>query len=186
MAYTVLAKELDVTNGAPGYTVIDLTNRVPFNFTAGPRRGADEFLPVQCDDTFFLVTTPPRDTNFLASIHFELYNLTGNGDLTVQSNALPLAPPFFQSSQQPGRAAEFIYIRTNSVLTNLVAHWYLGVPNHETNPINFTILAVMDTNICLSGVSRRGGAGGDARWRALVSDVYHVINLNDSGPWQFA
>ena len=79
-------------------------------------------------------------------IRFELYNLTGNGDLTVQTNAPPFAPPFFQSSQQPGLAPELIFIRTNSALTNLAADWYLGVPNNETHLINYTIIAEIDTN----------------------------------------
>jgi subtilisin-like proprotein convertase family protein len=172
--YTVLAKELDT----PQPTVIDLTNNVPFTFTAGPGAALTNFFR-------FTVT------NFPPSIHFELYNLTGNGDLTVQTNALPLAPPFFQSSQQPGVTPEFISILTNSAqtnlsttaLTNLNVQWYLGVPNHEIRQITYTILASLDTNSVFPAFPGAEGAGaGSVGGRyGLTNTVYHVVNLNDSG-----
>ena len=88
----------------------------------------------------------------------------------MQTNAPPFGPPFFQTSQQPGRSPELIFMATNSalsgltngVLTNLNAQWYLGVPNHETNLITYTIVAALDTNGYFPAFPGAGGAGGGA------------------------
>lgn len=178
--YTVLAKELDT----PSPTIIELTNGVPFNFSAGPGAALTNFF-------HFAVTNSPP------SVHFELYNLSGNGDLTVQTNALPLAPPFFQSSQLPGTLPEFISISTNyaqtnlntTALTNLALDWYLGVPNRSTNLISYTILALIDTNSVFpafpgaegAGAGSLGGGSLPSRNGGITNTVYHVINVNDSG-----
>jgi subtilisin-like proprotein convertase family protein len=175
--YTVLAKELDVTNGAGGCTVIDLTNGVPVNFTAGPGAALTNFFR-------FSVANNPALTN-APGLRFELYNLSGNGDLTVQTDAPPFAPPFFQSSQEPGTVPELIYIRTNSALTNLAADWYLGVPDNETVPIHFTIEAVIDTNAyfpAFPGATGSGGGAVGAGHAGTPGTVYHVTSTADSGP----
>jgi len=173
--YTVLAKELDATNAMIGYDIIDLTNGVPFNFTSGPGAALTNFFRFTVTNTITSTVT-----NYVGSIRFELYNLSGNGDLTVQSNAPPFAPPFFQSSRQPGLDAELIYVRTNSALTNLAADWYLGVPDNETTNITYTILAVIDTNNVFAAFPGAEGAGAGALG-GRGGDVYHVVNLNDDG-----
>ena len=81
MNYAILAKELDA-NAAADTTIVDLTNGVPFNFTAGPGAALTNFFR-------FSITNNPSLTN-AAGVRFELYDLTGNGDLTLQTNA----PPF--------------------------------------------------------------------------------------------
>jgi subtilisin-like proprotein convertase family protein len=166
--YAVLAKEL--TN-AP--QVINLANRVPLVYTAGPGAALTNFFK-------FSVTNFPISAVTNLGIHFELFNQTGNGDLTVQTNFLPLAPPFFQSSRLPSKNAEIIFIRTNSALTNLNMDWYLGVPNNETNPITFTILAEIDTNGFVSFPAAEG-AGSFTRGGSFSNNVYHVTHLGDSG-----
>jgi subtilisin-like proprotein convertase family protein len=179
--YSVLAQELDLNPASvinTNVTYVPLVNGVPLDFTAGPGAALTNFF------TFIVTNTV---TNVPGSIHFELYNLTGNGDLTVQSNAAPFAPPFFQSSQQPGLLPEFIQIQTNSVLTNLTATWYLGVPNKTTNLIHFTIVAVIDTNSVFPAFPGAAGAAGGTAGASFRNGfgtnnfVYHVTSTNDDG-----
>ena len=174
--YTVLAKEL-ATNAAPSMIVIPLTNNIPFTFTnEGPGAALTNFF-------LFDPTNNPALTNAMG-IRFEVYDMTGNGDLTVQTNLEPFAAPFFQSSRQPGTIPEYILIQTNSALTNLNATWFLGVPNYETNPINFTIIAEIETNGVFPAFPGAQGAGaGTTGGGGLLNtniQVYHVFNLNDS------
>jgi subtilisin-like proprotein convertase family protein len=173
--YTVLAKELD-SNAPPA--IIDLTNAAPFSFTAGPGAALTNFFR-------FHVTNSAT-----MGLRFQLYNLTGNGDLTVQTNALPLAPPFFESSQNVGRNPEMILIFTNSAVTNLAADWYLGVPNHELTNISYTIVAAVDTNgyfPAFPGAQGMGGGAAGAGGSPVLyghgtnGTVYHVTSLADDG-----
>ncbi len=188
--YSVLAQELDLNpasvTSSNTLTLIQLTNGVPFDYTAGPGAALTNFFYFNVTNAV-AITNGVTVTNYVGSIHFELYNLTGNGDLTVQTNAPPFAPPFFQSSAEPGTVPEFIEIHTNSALTNLQATWYLGVPNQTTNLIHFTIFAVIDTNNVFPAFPGAEGAGAGAlggSWRngSTNNTVYHVVNLNDSGP----
>ena len=180
--YAILAKELDPQLSPPVPNIINLTNNVPFNYTAGPGAALTNFFK-------FTVTNTINSsvTNIVGAIHFELYYMSGDGDLTVATNVPPLAPPFFQSSQQPGLTPEVIYVHTNSTLTNLTADWYLGVPNHETNNISFTILAGIETNLVFPAFpNAQGGQGAQGAGAGSLGgrggSVYHVFNLNDDGP----
>lgn len=168
--YAVLAKELD----PPAPTVISLVNRVPLNFTAGPGVPLTNFFK-------FSVTNFPITAVTNLGLHFELYNQSGDGDLIVQTNRLPLSPPFFQTSRLPGNSAEIVFVRTNTALTNLNVDWYLGVANNETNPISYTILAQIDTN-GFPAFPTAEGAGAYTRGGSLATNVYHVTTLFDSGP----
>jgi subtilisin-like proprotein convertase family protein/sugar lactone lactonase YvrE len=188
--YSVLAQELDVNPASvinPSVAYIPLTNGVPLDWTAPPGAALTNFFTFVVTNTV-TISNGVLVTNIPGSIHFELYGMTGNGDLTVQTNAAPFAPPFFQSSQQPGLLPEYIRIQTNSALTNLTATWYLGVPNMTTNLINYTILAVIDTNSVFPAFPGAEGAGAGTAGASFRNGfgtnntVYHVFNLNDSGP----
>jgi subtilisin-like proprotein convertase family protein len=173
--YTVLAKELDVTNSVTNsLSVIELTNGVPFNWTAGPGAALTNFF-------HFAVTNMVVHGVTNQGIRFELYNLSGNGDLIVQTNALPLALPFFQTSQNPGRSSEMIFVATNSALTNLAADWYLGVPDLESASISYTIIAEIVTNNYFPAFPGAAGAGGGSVG-GRFGDIYHVTTNSDSGP----
>src|SRR5205085_4477234 len=105
--------------------------------------------------------------------------------------------PFFQSSTQPGQIPELIFIQTNSSLTNLATTYYLGVPNHETNAIGYTIFAIVDTNLVFpafpttasapgaegagAGAAGGGRLGLGSPGSPITNTVYHVVSLNDSG-----
>jgi subtilisin-like proprotein convertase family protein len=184
--YTVLAKELDLPLPTPtlqtsNMTLVQLTNGVPLDFTSGPGAALTNFF-------YFIVTNnvAPGMTN-VGSIRFELYNETGNGGLTVQTNIPPFAPPFFQSSDEPGTLPNFIQVQTNSALTNLNATWYLGVPNNTTNVINYTIVAVIDTNNVFPAFPGAQGAGAGALGASIRNGfstnntVYHVFKTTDDG-----
>ena len=173
ITYSVLAKELDLTNGVPN--IFYLTNGVPFTWTAGPGAALTNFFCF-------------RGSNFISNgvtnymgVRFETYNQTGNGDLTLQTNAPPYAAPFFQSSQNPDLQPELIIVQTNSALTNLAADWYLGVPNNEVTNITFTILATIETNLYFPAFPGAQGAG-EAAIGGRFGTVYHVTTLADSGP----
>ncbi len=173
--YSVLAKELDYTSGpiTNSISIIPLTNGVPFNYTAVPGAALTNF--------FVFHATNSTPTNLIQGVRFEVYNLTGNGDLVVQTNALPLSPPFFQTSQNPRRSPELVLVYTNSALTNLAADWYLGVPNNEITNINYTIVAVIETNSYFPAFPGAAGAGGGAVG-GRFGTVYHVTTTADSGP----
>jgi subtilisin-like proprotein convertase family protein len=180
--YSILAKEL-ATNSPPTVLVIPLTNNVPYTFT-------NEDAGAALTNFFsFQVTNPVVNgvTNYVSGLRFEVYDLNGNGDLTVQTNVPPFAPPFYQLSAQPGTVPEYIQVQTNSTLTNLAATWFLGVPNNETNPINFTIVAEIETNGAFPAFPGAQGAGAGTAGGGGIgpgftnNTVYHVTSLADDG-----
>ena len=126
VSYTIEATE----TGPPN--IIVLTNDIPFNYFSPPGPALTNFFE-------FIITT-----NTPAAL-FELYNLSGDVDLTLQRESYPFANAPF-GSYNSGTNSEQIVIRTNQLGTNIMGHWYLGVPNNTTSNVTFTIHAVISTN----------------------------------------
>jgi hypothetical protein len=159
-------------NGSsPSVTIVPLTDGVPVNFTTGA--GLTNFFS-------FDITK----TN--ASVLFEVYNLTGNGDLTLQKGSLPVSSPYFMNSANAGTNFEQIVLRTNGALPNLNAvSWFLGVPNQSASAVNGTIRAVLATNgILVSGMpinavtTQPGGSNVQINWGPTVIGEKYEIRTN--------
>jgi subtilisin-like proprotein convertase family protein len=162
-------------------TIITLTNGVPFDFNSAP--GA-------AFTNFFRFVVDPTNTAAL----FELYNLSGNADLTLQRDQLPWTPPYFDGSFRLGLNPEQIVIRTNQLGTNIGAQWFLGVPNNETNTVTYTIRAVVSTNgLLISGIPidvgilppGSGGTNGPViQWPSVPGEKYQIqITTNLFSPF---
>jgi hypothetical protein len=152
--------------------VIPLTNGVALNFTTPV--GATNFF------SFDITQTNP-------AVLFELYNLTGNGDLTLQRSNLPVTPPYFASSTNSGTNYEQIVLRTNTGNpANLNAiSWFLGVPNQSSNSISYTIRAALPTNgLLISGLpfntaaTRPGGSNVQLTWGPTVDGEKYEVRTN--------
>jgi hypothetical protein len=165
VTYTIEAAEL-----VP--TLIVLTNDQRLTMTNESLLAAQE--------TFFQFDI----TNAPAGALFELYNLSGSVDLTLDFNTLPFAAPFFMESASPGTNGQQIVIRTNLLGTNLTGVWYLGTPNQVTSNVTYTIHAVVtDTNGLLVSaipinpvvtVPVGGPTGPTLTWNTVNGECYDV------------
>jgi hypothetical protein len=149
--------------------VIPLTNGVPLNFTTGA--GLTNYFS-------FDIT----QTN--AAVLFELYNLSGNGDLMAQESNLPVTLPYFASTNSSTNY-EQIVIRTNTGPANLNAiSWFLGVPNRDSVPVSYTIRAIIPTNgILISGLplnlaGARSGTNVLLAWGPTVDGEKYEVRTN--------
>ncbi len=161
-------------------TIIILTNNVPFNFSSAPGVPLTNFFE-------FIIT----NTNSAAL--FELYNLSGNVDLTLDQNIIPYSPPFFSQSVNPGTNREQIVIRTNFLGTAINANWFLGVPNNDPTNVTYTIRAIVATNgILLSGIPIDLGEmlpppgstnGPTLTWQSVSGENYEIQYSTDLINW---
>ena len=184
MQYSVLAKELDLANAN---TTTNLSGDHRFDqrgaVSAGPPGpGADLTNYFH----FHATNSVVNGTNInLQGLRFELYNLTGNGDMTLQTNALPLAPPFFQTSQNSGNNPELIRLhqqRADQSGGGLVS-WACPTAKPTTS-VTPSWWASRRTCISRRFPARkaRAAAAVGAGHAGAISSVYHVTTKADSGP----
>ncbi len=117
--------------------IIALTNRIPFivpstasAFAAPP--GPPQWL-------FYKFTV----TNRVSGVLFELYNLSGDGDLVLQRAVPPTMAPYYQGSFFAGTAPEQIVLRPDDSVPDLRGEWYLGIYNNDPVPLSYTIRATL-------------------------------------------
>jgi hypothetical protein len=147
---------------------------MPLDFNSGPG-------PLRTN--FFSFTI----TNSDPAVLFELYNLTGNGDLVLQRSNLPYASPYFASSSTSGTNYEQIVLRTNILGTDINGTWYLAVPNNDPSLITYTIRAVLSTNGMLisafpinTTATVPGGTNVQLTWSpTVVGETYQVQTNTD-------
>jgi subtilisin-like proprotein convertase family protein len=179
--YRIRALESD----PPDPNIIVLTNGVGFTFNSEPGVALTNF---------FEFDIPSTNTNGAAL--FELYNLSGNADLTLQFGELPYYPylptNYFAGSFLPGRTPEQIVIRTNN-LGSINGSWFLGVPNEDPTNVTYTIRATLSTNGILSPyytnttivVTQTGpGAtnGLTLTWQSVDGETYIVQEATNLAP----
>lgn len=159
--------------------VIDLTNNVPFTFTARPGFPATNYFRFSIFGTNQGVT-------------FEIYNLDGNADLIARRGNLPNLAAYDAGSFLTETNRDFITLQTNNLLTSLNGDWYLAVPNNQDVDMSVTIRAV------LVGTNNPGPGPGVPRitalriisstlleleWDSVVGAIYEIQSSPDLAVW---
>ena len=123
-------------------------------------------------------------TNPVNGALFELYNLSGDADLVLQQDVVPGQAPYFDESFQLGTTPEQIVVRTSYQQPDLRGNWFLGIYNHETNNVAYTIRAVTsNTNGLLvsaqpiiSILSPLAPPHGTLlQWNGVVGETYEIL-----------
>ena len=187
--YSVLAKELDnYANpfSQPGNpVVINLTNEVPFSWTAGPGAALTNFFH------FHATNSVVNGTNiYLQGPRSGVYGNYQAGQRRPDG-ANYYAAAGAAILQRPARNLQVNTPEVNGMSAQYgddrsAGDWYLGVPNREITNINYTVVVGIETNLYFPAFPGAVGAGGGtigaghagASWNPTV---YHVTTLDDSG-----
>jgi len=162
------------------FNIIDLADGVPTN-------GRTEVGPSAATNYYRFTIT---ETN--SGVLFELFNLTGDGDLLARRGSLPTPSVFDYRSQSGGTSFERIIIRTNFSLPDINGEWYLAVPNNEAFPIDFTIYGRASTNgmlisvfpVVFTGPPVVTGTGSfQFQWSTVKGETYRVEGSSDLVTW---
>lgn len=163
----------------PPTNIITLANGIPFNWTAGPGVSMTNFFR-------FVIT----QTN--SAVLFEVYNLSGNGDLIVRRGTLPDIAGFDFRSGNSGVDGEQIVLRANDLGTDLNGEWLLGVPNNDPFDIGYTIRATLSSNgLLISGNPPRlngapaitGNGNLQFHWNSVSGERYQIQASTDFVTW---
>jgi hypothetical protein len=166
------------TEQSGSVTITDLLRNVATNAVAGPGAALTNF---------FRFTVTPTDGAAL----FEVYNVSGNVDLLLRRGAVPSVGVYDFRSQTFGLGNEQIVVRTNDVVSDLSGEWFIGVPNNEGSPVNYTIRGTASSGgVLLSGhplllTSASVTAGGNMRmqWASVDGERYEVQSSPDLSAW---
>lgn len=119
-------------------------------------------------------------TNTPAAVQFDLYDLTGAGDLMVRLGGKPVPTNYFQLDPGVTNAPARITVRTNDTLPSLQGDWYLTVVNQETRRISFSIMASIPSGATsvvdlVSGVLRKTTLAADTAGTPAWLDYYRFV-----------
>jgi hypothetical protein len=178
VSYTIVATV--VTNQIQ---IIPLSNGIPHFYSNAP--------PGYPTNLFYSFTL----TNSPAGVQFTVTNTNGagNAELLADLDILPTAGEFYSGSFNPGTAAQFIQVVTNSALTNLNGIWYLSAPNNSSSPVSYSIEATTNittlplTNaplILRSGMASLAGSNSfTLYWTANPGQSYQVYVSSNLLTW---
>lgn len=127
---------------------------------------------------------------------FEVFNLTGNGDLLIRRGAHPTAAVFDYSSSLAGTNSEQVVVSTNSTLTDLSGDWFATVVNRESTNIVYSIsgtvpvqvsggaILVSAEGITVAPPAINSGSGTpEFSWTAVQGEKYQVEVTTDLINW---
>ncbi len=179
-----VTQSFTVTITAIPTNIVDLVNGVAVNGTA---------IPSSRIFTFYRFNVPVGSPRAL----FEMFNLTGNGDLVARRGAFPTLTQFDFNSANPGNQSEQIVVKTNASLTDISGDWYLAVVNTTTNNIDYAIGAsvpkvVVGGSLLVSSNPLKVSGGAPViteqstpqiNWSAVVGEKYQVDVSTDLKSW---
>ncbi|MBA4148565.1 MAG: S8 family serine peptidase [Verrucomicrobia bacterium] len=163
----------------PPINIIPLISGAPTNGIAGTGTAITNFYSFVIDQTN-------------SSVLFELFNLSGDGDLLVRFGDLPTLDNYDWISSNAGISPEQIVINTNGSLPELNGTWYLAVPNNEAFDLDFTIHAVVSSpnGVLLSGQPLQIISGpviedGSVKfqWNSVPGQTYEIQVSTDLITW---
>jgi len=120
--------------------IIELTNDIAFDVPSPASPFAAPPGPPQMLFYDFVIT------NRTSGVLFELYNLSGDGDLLLQQMGPPVMAPYFDGSFFTGTSPEQIVLRPSADVPDLRGTWYLGVYNNEQTNVAYSIRATLPDN----------------------------------------
>lgn len=133
--------QITVTETTVPYNVIRLTDGESIDFKVGDNFASDDAKV----ENYFLFEV--ASTNAVAA-RFEIFGADGDAQFALKKEELPT----FESNDRLGSVfgdrpgSGKLIVRTNDTLPSLDGNWFLSVLNQQTEDLNFTIRASLETN----------------------------------------